>query len=371
MKCTKCGAEIKEGNLYCSKCGAEVQIVSAYNVLEDEFILDLQNREMSKNPKHGVADAGGTQQKKNLNISMLVSIVGFFLMLLAAFLVKLNTDCLKANQMQEPYTRLIRSLADADDASAQTYLEQSMTEKPEDLSVCFWMAWFYGKTGNSQRQIETLQKILSVDHENIYACRELIRVYVDGGDFEGLRNFYNECSGSRLTVLFKDYLVEPPVIEEVLQQKKEGDSLTITAEDGLNIYYTLDGTSPVSNGTLYCAPIRLKAGIYTLQAVACNESGCYSTIVSQELTVETSYQLGMPQVTPNSGEYLSPQKIYVNVPDGCTAYYTWNGNPTTSSRKYSGGISMPEGNNVLSVILVDAYGNVSSVQRVNYIYMPK
>ena len=31
---------------------------------------------------------------------------------------------------------------------------------------------------------------------------------------------------------------------------------------------------------------------------------------------------------------------------------------------------MPEGNNVLSVILVDEYGNTSSVQRVNYIYMP-
>ena len=31
---------------------------------------------------------------------------------------------------------------------------------------------------------------------------------------------------------------------------------------------------------------------------------------------------------------------------------------------------MPEGNNVLSVVLVDEYGNMSSVQRVNYIYMP-
>ncbi len=87
--------------------------------------------------------------------------------------------------------------------------------------------------------------------------------------------------------------------------------------------------------------------------------------------MEVAYQLGMPQVTPNSGEYLSPQTIYVSVPEGCSAYYTWNGSdPTTASLQYSGGITMPEGNNVLSVILVDEYGNTSSIQRVNYIYMP-
>ena len=44
MKCSKCGSEIKKGNLYCSDCGAEVQIVSAYNVMEDEFFLDVQHQ---------------------------------------------------------------------------------------------------------------------------------------------------------------------------------------------------------------------------------------------------------------------------------------------------------------------------------------
>ena len=93
--------------------------------------------------------------------------------------------------------------------------------------------------------------------------------------------------------------------------------------------------------------------------------------MTRELKVEEHYQLGMPQVTPDSGEYLTPQTIHISVPAGCTAYYTWNGqNPTTASARYSGGISMPEGNNVLSVIVVDAYGNESSIQRVNYIYMP-
>ena len=143
------------------------------------------------------------------------------------------------------------------------------------------------------------------------------------------------------------------------------------AEPTNEIYYTLDGTSPVTDGTLYYAPIYLESGSYTVMATSCNEKGYYSPVVTEEVKVEVAYQLDMPQVTPDSGEYLTRQTIYVNVPDGCSAYYTWNGpDPTTASSKYSGGIAMPEGNNVLAVIVVDQFGNTSSVQRVNYIYMP-
>ena len=372
MKCTKCGEEIKAGNLYCSRCGAEVQIVSAYNVMEDEFFLDFQNRQMGRKKKRGMSDTTAVLQKKTLYICILTAIVGFLALVAIAFLVRMNISAKKNCNVPEQYARMVQALADSNDQEAVMYLEQGISKSPEELSDRFWMAWLYGRKGDRQRQMETLRQILALDGENVYACRELIRLYVESDDFEGLHDFYETCEESSLSVLFEDYLVEAPVIEITQETVWDGQLLTINAADGLNVYYTLDGSSPVTNGTLYYAPIRLKAGIYLLQAAACNEKGYYSQVVSRELTVERHYQLGMPQVMPKSGEYLSPQTIYVNVPEGCSAYYTWNGsNPTTASRKYNGGISMPEGNNVLSVILVDAYGNVSSVQRVNYIYMPQ
>lgn len=372
MKCTKCGEDIKAGNLYCSKCGAEVQIVSAYNVMEEEFFLDIQNQEIGGGSKRGMADTGAGLMKKNFYISILIAIAGFFVLLVTAFLVRIHLQGTRTDVSQEHYTQMIQALSESDEEAAKTYLDLGISEQPEELTGSFWSAWLYGRQGNREKQIETLQHILTIDDENVYACRQLIRVYVESDDFESLHEFYNACAGSKLTVLFEDYLVEPPVIVISSEQVHAGEELSITAADGLNVYYTMDGSSPVTNGTLYYAPIRLEGGNYTLRAVACNEKGYYSEIVSQELTVEKQYQLGMPQVTPNSGEYPTPQTIYVNVPEGCSAYYTWNGsNPTTASRKYNGGISMPEGNNVLSVILVDAYGNVSSVQRVNYIYMPQ
>ena len=35
MKCSVCGAELKEGALYCEACGAEVRIVPDYNPLDE------------------------------------------------------------------------------------------------------------------------------------------------------------------------------------------------------------------------------------------------------------------------------------------------------------------------------------------------
>lgn len=371
MKCKKCGEEIKTGNLYCSKCGAEVQIVSAYNVMEEELLLDFQNEQMSAELPNRSCDPGPVLQKKKLYVAILAAIVGFLLLVVVAFVLKMNAGRAEKAQNMEDNTQLVKLLADADVNGAKTYLKQEISRADGELADRFWLAWLCGRQNDRDGQITSLQQILKIDPENVFACRELIRVYVEANDFEGLYRFYDACAGSGLAALFQDYLVAAPEIEIPEEAVRAGDTLTIRAADGLNIYYTLDGSSPVTHGMLYYAPIKLSSGTYQIRAVACNEEGYYSNVVSAELTVQRRYQLGMPAVTPNSGEYLTPQTIYVNVPEGCSAYYTWNGsNPTTASKKYHGGISMPEGNNVLSVILVDEYGNMSSVQRVNYIYMP-
>ena len=380
MNCTRCGAEIQKGNLYCSKCGAEVQIVSADNVMEEEFFLDFQKREMRGTTSeevdiHSVAHSHGKNGKKQnhrrLTAGWLTAVLGTCVLVAVSTLLCAQGTKAAQNSADPAYDEMITALADGEDEQAAGWLQKSQLFQTDPTAGAFWQAWLYGQQKDEQQQIRTLQEILATDGENVYACRELIRIYVAQNDFEALYDFYDAYADTTLAGLFADYLVAAPVIEIPAEPVWEGDTLTIQAQDGLNIYYTLNGGSPVTNGTLYYAPLHLQAGEYTISAVACNEDGYYSPVVTSELKVEKHYQLGMPQVTPNSGEYLTPQTIYISVPAGCSAYYTWNGqNPTTASARYSGGISMPEGNNVLSVIVVDAYGNESSVQRVNYIYMP-
>nr|MCR4673659.1 chitobiase/beta-hexosaminidase C-terminal domain-containing protein [Lachnospiraceae bacterium] len=57
--------------------------------------------------------------------------------------------------------------------------------------------------------------------------------------------------------------------------------------------------------------------------------------------------------------------------EDASIYYTWDGSmPTTNSYKYTEPILVPEGNNVLSVIVVDKHGMTSNVVKGNYIYLP-
>ncbi len=79
-----------------------------------------------------------------------------------------------------------------------------------------------------------------------------------------------------------------------------------------------------------------------------------------------------PHVVPSGGNFYGPQTITITVPEGCRVYYTWDGaEPTQESSQYTEPISMPEGNNVLSLILVDKYGMTSDVLKCNYVYIPQ
>ena len=294
MKCAKCGDEIKTGNLYCSKCGEEVQIVSAYRVMEEEFFLDFQNQEMEKSAQRGMTDAtavSSAAQKRQLYVSLLIAIVGFLMLVAVAFWVKINVDRNRSEAALDPYGSFIQALSQSDVKTAKKCLEQGMSIGSDNLSDRFWLAWLCGQQGNPEEQIEILQQILDVDDQNVYACRELIRVYVEAGDFEGLHTFYEACAGSSISFLFADYLVEEPVIEVPSEPMFEGDAFTICAGDGQNVYYTMDGSSPVTNGTLYYIPVVTGAVDYTIQAVACNEKGYYSKVVSQKIHVETRRHL--------------------------------------------------------------------------------
>lgn len=391
MKCAKCGAELTEGKLYCYQCGAEIQIVSPDSVIEEELFLEFQQRELqeperaaaAKPAEHLETIKSAEKQKseeqpekdhgQQLHMAQFAAISGFLLLTIVAALMwiyTIHTGQTEADGSSYEQT-MFAALATSDEDAAFDAVSAQAAAERSDIEARFWLAWLYGRQGDTACQIQTLQEILALDAINGYACRELLRLYAKTDDFPALYEYYIACLGTDLEHFFLEYVVDEPKIEIERDPMWEGDLLTITAGEGLNVYYTLDAVSPISGGTLYYAPFTLEEGTYTVAAAACNEKGYYSPVVTKELTVERHDPIGMPQVVPKSGEYTSQQRIYVTVPDGYSAYYTWDGQtPTAASYKYSDSIAMPEGNNVLSVILIDAYGNVSSVQRMNYIYMP-
>ena len=79
----------------------------------------------------------------------------------------------------------------------------------------------------------------------------------------------------------------------------------------------------------------------------------------------------MPVVSPTDGVYSEIVMITIDVPDGCKAFYTWDGtDPVSNGIQYMDPFPIIEGSSVLSVVIVDENGNASPIYRGNYIYQP-
>ena len=62
--------------------------------------------------------------------------------------------------------------------------------------------------------------------------------------------------------------------------------------------------------------------------------------------------------------------VVITADEGCSIYYTWDGtDPTDTSARYTEPIEVPEGNNILSIIVVnDKTKLTSEIYRTNFIY---
>ena len=144
----------------------------------------------------------------------------------------------------------------------------------------------------------------------------------------------------------------------------------IRAEKDYDIYYTLDGSDPVKNGALYTQPLVLDENgkTYRIRAVCANNS-VYSDVMEADITIMIPAP-DMPIVTPDGGDFGVATTVSITVPDGCSAYYSWDGSiPTAYSDRYYGPIEVPEGNHILTVVIIDHETGLSSeIYRGRFVY---
>ena len=125
------------------------------------------------------------------------------------------------------------------------------------------------------------------------------------------------------------------------------------------------------NGILYTdAGIELDdVGKYTIKAVCKNDKGIYSDVVTCKYKTEAKAP-DYPEVTPDGGTMDDITFVVITADEGCSIYYTWDGtDPTDTSARYTEPIEVPEGNNILSIIVVnDKTKLTSEIYRTNFIY---
>lgn len=154
---------------------------------------------------------------------------------------------------------------------------------------------------------------------------------------------------------------ENPVIAASGNSTDESRSVSISCStDGALIYYTLDGSDPTKESTLYQGSFTLSANINkpsttaTVKAIAI-KNGRLSDIVT--LDIVTSRHINKPSITASSNEYaLSREVILSCSTTGVNIYYTIDGStPNSNSTPYTEPIVLDSSKTVKCIAIGDGW----------------
>lgn len=396
MKCASCGAELKVGCVYCSVCGKEAQIVSDYNLLEDDFLREVLKKENQKkkkpseklkeknsSEKSGEKKSNKAKEKREKKSGEKKSensrkrgkkqrkirwACGTLILLV--FTIFLLTNYVRSHSSEYQLKKAEACKNNKEYQKARKYFKRVLELDSENEEAKMGLAEIFLLEKDLDSAIRQLREVIQQNEKNKEAYQQLVQIYAGQKDYKAIKELSGEVTDSSIHSIFEDYLVEPPVFEPKGGIYQEETKVELSADKGDIIYYTTDGSDP-REGKEYSGPILIQPGKnLRIRAVACNALGVYSEEEEERFQVEL-LKPDTPRVTPSGGSFYSPQTISVYVPEGCSVYYTWDGTrPSPESKKYKEPIYMPEGNNVLSLILVDEYGMSSDVLKCNYIYIP-
>lgn len=369
MKCANCGAKIKTGCVYCSVCGKEAQIVPDYNMEEDYLKSLLQKEENPKKaPKKSEVPKEDKKTPKRQKKGLYIGIVVVILVAVVAFFA--GFFAVKSQSFDGRMEKAEKSYAKKDYDKAASYARQALEKDEQSAEAHLMLGKCYYAKGDLEKAKQYLEEAFSISNGNREVCELLIKIYAEEKNYAAITKLSAKVETEELKKLFADYVIEVPEITPEGGVYGEYPEITLSAKDGLDIYYTLDGSNPKTDGIRYEKPFSLeKEGIFKLSAVCLDERGIYSSRAEAEYTVELNIP-DLPTASPESGTYTEPVPITIDVPEHCRAYYTWNGMPDANATLYTGPFEMIQGNNVLSVVLVNENGQTSGIQKYNYIYMP-
>ena len=371
MKCPKCGEKLKKDFLYCEKCGEEIRIVPDFEPeIENSIIETLSavaeemsptvEMETDNEPEEAFVTESETKFKRNILIG--VSVLCLLIMGAFAFVffrgVYLNSYYeSQLASAQQAYNR-------KDYVQAASFYEKIL-KLEEDNSLLISYADCLYEVGEMDRALSNYYAVIENEPENEMAYARIIAIYEKEENYDEINRLLTGAS-QMIQNEFQDYMVFEPVFNFEGGEYNCVVPLKVEAPATGTVYYSMDGSNPEYGGLEYTAPIFLRYGQYKIKAVFINDYGLVSEVVEAEYLIEGT-QPDAPAVVPESGQFNLPQKISVEVPKGCTVYYTVDGStPDENSFIYGEPMPMKEGVTNYRFITVSADGVYSEVVARSY-----
>ncbi|POP31923.1 hypothetical protein C3B58_14295 [Lactonifactor longoviformis] len=369
MKCSKCGANMQEGTLYCPVCGQEVQWVPDYSTLETlmqqhqikKSIPDPE--EIKRKQEQEEARRKAEEKKRKVHTTVLGFVICVLLLALIAFIINRKNY----NSFDYQLAQAESELSNKNFDKALTYADRALSLNSDSVEANLLLAEIFTAQGDTGTALPILESAVKNHPTSVNAYGQLLRLYEALDKKEEIKALMDNCTEEKILEKYAAYICEVPKFSDESGTYKKKLKLNLyPSGDSDTIYYTTDGSIPDKTSRPYSGSIELPEGSTVLNVIAYNEKGIPSEIVTQNYTI-TLVGPETPEITPASGEFEITDTIKVTVPKGCTAYYAFNETPTTSSKRYRGPVSMQEGENIFSVILVDEDGKASNVASETYV----
>lgn len=369
MKCINCGAEIKAEYKICPYCGSTIQIVPDYSVYdEDDINIIVENAKdvatearrpvLTKEEKEARAKAKQqaleAAKKKRMQLTIAIVCISCALVVAIGIIAKLVINSNNSKSFEYQMKQADSAMFKGEIDEAEKYYLKALELEPEDTNVRLELADLYIEKEDTDKAIQFLKEVIAADALNYDAYKMLFDIYTEAGDTDAILALKSGITDNKILSIFSDYSVDAPMLSVPGDTYDDNIKLSISAKKGVEIYYTLDGSDPKENGTKYDGSFEITgAGMHTVKVVTKNELGVFSEVISETYMIEYVAPED-PVVTPNGGTFDTKTYVYISVPSGCSAYYTWDRtDPTAASTKYVSPILIPEGKNMLSVIIID------------------
>lgn len=288
MKCVNCNAEIKDGSIYCPICGKEAQMVNGYTSLEDDFLHSLLREEIKTQEEkiRTQEELRITKRKKLLTAILLVILFTavFSVGLTAKTFIDHKNDNSYHYQMQMAKKKMVEGHYE----NALQYLRRALIIMPEDIESRMEMAKIYSIKEERDSATVLLTEIIQLDKKKKEAYQQLLDIYLEKEQFKQIQSLAKYAEDESIKELFKDYLVDVPTISPSGDTFYSEVNVTIFSGGNHAIYYTTDGTDPITNGKRYIEGVGinlLSSGLYTIKAVCKNRKNIYSDVVKYEYQI--------------------------------------------------------------------------------------
>ena len=382
MKCPNCGAEMKEGTLYCEHCGEDIHIVPdfepeiEYNM--EQTLNDIAKEmepETEKDKEDALQDATEFQDWDEPSENQTIRHpFRWKFILLALVLVVVAVVCTGFGISYSHYHSAEYQIKCAKDYVAREEYDQAIAcyERaleidPGNITLKFELADIYFQKNNKIEYEYLLREIVAdptaTTEQLESAYGKLIAIYAAREDHKTINDLLQNCGNVNIMSKYQSYMAMEPEFSLQEGYYTSIQPLKLTTFGSGKIYYTMDGSEPGENSSLYTAPILLESGDYCVKAIYINENDISSKVVTKNYHIEIE-ELSAPDVTAVSGDYEFP--INIEVADGEDVYYTTDGSdPTQNSSVYIGPIPMPLGKSVFRFIRI-ADGRKSEIVEKSY-----